>query len=126
MADPSDRAAAMLSAFRLQAHAHQPAGRLSRGQRQRLALARALVHEPRILFLDEPFTSLDEASRDSLADGLAEWRRQQLAIVITSHDSGPSPYPVDRRFALQNGRLLVFDHLSGAESHPLAACSGAT
>jgi ABC-2 type transport system ATP-binding protein len=116
----------MLSAFRLESGAHKPAGRLSRGQRQRLGLARALIHEPRILLLDEPFTSLDAASRDSLAEVLADLHRQQLAIVITSHDSGPSPHPVDRRLALRNGWLGPLDRLCGADRRSQPCCSGAT
>lgn len=64
----------------------RPAGVLSRGNRQRLTLARALLHAPRILLLDEPFTGLDEASTVRLLDILQRLVEDGRTVIMTTHD----------------------------------------
>jgi ABC-type bacteriocin/lantibiotic exporter with double-glycine peptidase domain len=61
--------------------------KLSEGQRQRLALARALVADPDILILDEPTAALDEAAEQSILDSLDRWRRGRTVIVVTHRSS---------------------------------------
>lgn len=64
----------------------RPYGRLSGGQRRRADIARALLHEPRILFLDEPTAGLDPASRVALWDAVARLRRDHgLTVFLTTH-----------------------------------------
>jgi len=65
--------------------ADQPVRTLSRGLLQRTAIARALVHDPRVLLLDEPFTALDAASADRLRDVLRASRDEGLGLVIVTH-----------------------------------------
>lgn len=60
-------------------------GSLSRGMRQRLGLGRALVHEPKLLILDEPASALDPAARQRLQGLLTRWKKRGLAIIISSH-----------------------------------------
>ena len=60
-------------------------GSLSRGMRQRLGLGRALVHEPKLLILDEPASALDPAARERLQLLLTRWKKRGLAIIISSH-----------------------------------------
>jgi heme exporter protein A len=59
----------------------------SRGMRQRLALERALIHEPRLLLLDEPFTGLDEAARGALRARLGSVRDAGAIVILTTHDT---------------------------------------
>ena len=107
--DPvDDRVVEMLSAFQLTVHAERLAGVLSRGMRQRLAIARAVVHAPAILLLDEPFTGLDASGRDLLVEYLHEARRRGVAVLLTSHDVGQSMDVADRILWLQAGRLAPF------------------
>ena len=73
----------------------RPAGVLSRGNRQRLTLARALMHAPRVLLLDEPFTGLDEASTNRLLKILKTLVDSGRTVIMTTHDrmiveSGPT------------------------------------
>ena len=58
----------------------------SRGMRQRVALERALLHEPRLLLLDEPFTGLDQASTGALVARLREEQARRLLIILATHD----------------------------------------
>lgn len=102
---PDDRVAEQLDLVGLATRADLPVGRLSRGQRQRLALARALIHQPPIVLLDEPFTSLDPASRDSLVQHLGRLRSQGRAILLATHDTDFDPGLIDRWLHLQGGRL---------------------
>jgi len=110
---PEDRVEEVLSSFQLKSHAHRPTGSLSRGMRQRLAIARAMLHEPVILMLDEPFTSLDDSARDSLEELLRAMRRSGMAILMTSHDPAQSRNLADRIFWLREGRLFP-DKLSAS------------
>lgn len=80
----------------------------SRGMRQRVALERALLHEPRLVLLDEPFTGLDEASRRALSSRLRELRTQGRIILLATHDFEAADGLVNRAVMLQDGRVLPF------------------
>jgi heme exporter protein A len=103
--DVSDRVGELLSAVGLQQQAHQRAGCLSRGMRQRLAIARAVIHDPPILLLDEPFTSLDPPGRDWLKSFLCTLRQRDRAILIVSHDAEQAQSWADRLLCLRAGRV---------------------
>jgi heme exporter protein A len=84
--DPAGRADALLAGEGLGDHAELPAGAFSRGMAQRLAIARALVHDPDIVLLDEPFTGLDHAATRRLAARLAGLRDAGHTLVLVTHD----------------------------------------
>jgi heme ABC exporter ATP-binding subunit CcmA len=86
----------------------------SRGMRQRLALERALIHDPRLLLLDEPFTGLDDASARALVDRLKELREAGCIVVVTTHDLDVAEVLLDRAAVLRDGRLLTIDEGRGA------------
>jgi heme exporter protein A len=60
--------------------------RLSRGLQQRVSIARAMVHEPRVVLLDEPFTGLDEVGARALADAVGELKAHGAALVLVTHN----------------------------------------
>ena len=90
----------------------------SGGQAQRVMIARALVRRPQLLFLDEPLAGVDRASRQGLADCLAQLREQGITLVTVLHEMGELAGLVDRTVTLADGRVVASRPLAG--SRPLA------
>lgn len=86
---------------------------LSRGQSQRVALARSLLHDPDILFLDEPFTGLDPSAAASLESTLRARRASGGVIILVTHDLRRCLSLADRVVVLQRGRK-VYDGEAGS------------
>jgi ABC-type multidrug transport system ATPase subunit len=84
--------------------ANDAVGSFSRGMRQRLALERALLHSPRLLLLDEPFTGLDEVSANALRQRLAAARDAGAIVIVTTHDLEAIDAIVDEAYVLVRGR----------------------
>ena len=84
-----------------------PVAGYSRGMRQRLALERALIHDPRLLLLDEPFTGLDEAAREALRERLRSARAAGTIVILTTHDIAAIANVTDRSVTLVDGRLAA-------------------
>jgi heme exporter protein A len=83
-----------------------PVAGYSRGMRQRLALERALLHDPRLVLLDEPFTGLDDAATMALRERLAGLKTAGCIVLVTTHDLETIEGIIDRAVLLQNGGLL--------------------
>ncbi len=91
----------MLHTFALQSHAQQAVTLLSGGEQQRVALARALVTKPKVLLLDEPFSSLDAALKSTLRqEFLIRIRQAGIATLLVTHDEQEASGMADRRIAL--------------------------
>ena len=97
--------AAALELFRLEDRAHTPVRKLSRGLQQRVSLARALLHEPQFLLLDEPFTGLDAATVDTLESLMRQLPAQGRAVVFSTHDFERGAALARRLVALEAGRI---------------------
>jgi ABC-type multidrug transport system ATPase subunit len=85
----------------------------SRGMRQRLALERALLHGPRLLLLDEPFTGLDDASGHALVGRLRGLRDEGAIVIAATHDLDLADGLLDEVAILREGRLLAVPRASG-------------
>lgn len=98
--------AAALTRFALDELRERRVDRLSMGQRQRVRLAMAFVHEPAIVLLDEPHTSLDEFGLALVEDALAGVTGRGGAVLWCSPASAQLPLPADDRYMLAEGKVL--------------------
>ena len=106
VSDPASAAAESLRMAGLADRADDLVSGFSRGMRQRLALERALIHGPRLLLLDEPFTGLDDASGSSLAQRLLGLRSRGAIVILATHDLDLAEPLIDRAIFLRDGRLV--------------------
>lgn len=106
----------MTERFGLQRFAFRPVAQLSRGLEQRAALARALLHDPLLLLLDEPFSGLDAEASAVLTDILEQEAHSGVALVMSTHEFSQAEQLCNRALVLKGGQL-VFD---GPLSRPLA------
>ncbi len=109
IAQPAQRVDAVLREIEFDDWADWQVGQISQGMRQRLSVARALIHEPRILMLDEPFSSLDAAASGWLIRVLRGQRSRGGAICIATHD-----HPLLQEIA---NRKLIVRHSSVLDGH---------
>lgn len=113
-ADARTRADELLRDVDLIALADSPARVLSRGQKQRLALARALVHDPRVLLLDEPASGLDPQARVDLRVLLRRLAAEGRSILISSHVLAELEEVVDDAVFMLDGRTVAVDRVAAA------------
>ena len=100
------RAEELLTPFDLMKVAKQPAYTLSGGERRKLEIARALVRNPAILMLDEPFAGVDPLSVGEIQDIVRRLAESGLGIIITDHNVRETLSVVHRAYLVYNGRLL--------------------
>jgi ABC-2 type transport system ATP-binding protein len=105
-ADRAARAAELLARVRLSEYADRPVQVLSRGQKQRLGLARAIVHRPAVVLVDEPTAGLDAPNRGELARLLRELATDGAAVLITARTSADVAGIADRVVLMSAGRTL--------------------
>src|SRR3989475_4461067 len=99
-----------LEAVELAEWADKPVKNLSGGMRRRLEIARGLVHQPRILFLDEPTTGLDPVSRVAVWEMLSRLKKQRdLTILLTTHYMDEADKLCDRVAIVDHGKLVALD-----------------
>ncbi len=99
----------LLSRFGLEEKRHAFYGKLSGGQKQRLAIALALVHEPRVVFLDEPTAGLDPQVRREIYDIIEELRRQKKTVLLTTHYIEEAERLCDRVAIIDHGKVIAMD-----------------
>ena len=82
-------------------------GGFSRGMRQRLALERALLHEPRLILLDEPFTGLDDRAVGAVSDRIRRLAADGAIVIVATHDLDVADGLVTRVALVRDGRLIA-------------------
>jgi len=117
--DREARMAAVLAEFALTEREHDPAGSLSRGMRQKLAICCGFLHEPAALLLDEPLTGLDPPARRGMSAAIARRARAGAAVLVSSHQLDFVERLATRFVFLHEGRRIVSGTL--AEIHAAAA-----
>jgi ABC-2 type transport system ATP-binding protein len=125
------RARHLLELLDLAPHAHELTEGFSRGMKQKLALAGALIHAPQLLILDEPLTGLDAAAARQVKDLLLEHTRQGGSVLLTTHILEVAERMAQRIGIIQHGKLIAQGtltelraQLSGQTAHSIDGAAG--
>ena len=113
VSDPANAVDAALRQSNLHERRDDPVMTFSRGMRQRLANERALLHAPRLVLLDEPFTGLDDAAVAATRTRLSVLRDAGCIVLLTTHDLEAVEPIVDRAVVLAGGRLNAIEKGDG-------------
>jgi heme exporter protein A len=105
LTDFRQRMNVVLDLFHLRERAETPVRELSRGYQQRVSLARAFLHDPHFLLLDEPFTGLDAASTESLQNLMRDLQGQGKAVIFSTHDFEQGKAIAKRLVSLEAGKV---------------------
>jgi tungstate transport system ATP-binding protein len=114
----SERATELLDQVGLKDIAERPARRLSGGEQQRLALARALARDPQVLFLDEPTASLDPAVTKAIEDVVRAVAARGIKVVMSTHDLGEARRLAGDIVLMHRGRIIETADASTFFSQP--------
>jgi ABC-2 type transport system ATP-binding protein len=106
-----ERARGYLARFGLAGREDEPCGSYSKGMRQKLAIIRAIAHEPKVVFLDEPTSGLDPEAARTVRDAVAELAAEGRTIVLCSHNL-PEVERLCGRIAVVKGKLLALASLA--------------
>ena len=102
--DAKDRAHQLVSKFGLEPRLHHVPAQLSTGERQRTALARALLNKPKVLLADEPTGNLDRENADAVLGYLTEFTNDGGAVLLVTHDD-KAAHRANRTTLIQDGRI---------------------
>lgn len=109
-----DRAVNLLENFGLKEYTYVKSQKLSTGQKQRVAIGRALINEPKVLLCDEPTSALDSESSSIVLDTLKRLSKDSSrGVIMVTHDPRVFPY-ADRLIKLEDGKI-IYDSRSGEE-----------
>lgn len=112
----------LIERFGIKEFLNTPVRKLSLGQRMRAEVAASLLHQPRVLFLDEPTIGLDVVARQELRDLITEWNRDEgLTVFLTSHDAGDIESVAKRVIVINHGQIVLDDKVSAMRRQYLSA-----
>jgi ABC-2 type transport system ATP-binding protein len=106
-ADCDDRSTRLLKQFGLWEARGKRLDSFSKGMKQKVALIRALIHDPPVLFLDEPTTAMDPHSARTVRDALSELRAARRTILLTTHNLAEAEALADRLAIVRGGRIIA-------------------
>ncbi len=113
--------AELVERFELEEFFHVPVRKLSLGQRMRAELAAALLHEPQVLFLDEPTIGLDVVARQNMRSLIKEINALGITVFLTSHDTGDIENLCRRVIMIDNGAIVIDQSINSLKRNHLAA-----
>jgi lipopolysaccharide export system ATP-binding protein len=116
----TERAEQLMEQFGITKLRKSKAMSLSGGERRRLEIARALVSEPQIILLDEPFTGIDPVTIDSIQAIIRDLRDRGISILITDHQVRETLEITDRSYVIRGGQVLCHGKRDEVLNHPEA------
>jgi ABC-2 type transport system ATP-binding protein len=105
--DREEQIKSLLTHFGLADHMRQPLGEFSKGMRQKLALARSLLHNPPVLLLDEPTSAMDPESARLVRDAIRTLRSQDRTIVVCTHNLAEAEELADKIAIIRQGKIIL-------------------
>jgi ABC-2 type transport system ATP-binding protein len=111
------RVATWLERFELSAHFRKKMKELSKGMQQKAQLIATLIHEPRIVIIDEPFSALDPLNTQMVKDILKELRQKMVTIVMCTHQMHQVEELCDRLVLINNGKSMLYGRLEEIQNH---------
>jgi heme exporter protein A len=120
--DLKERVRTALEGVGLFGREHDRVRGFSRGMKQRLAIARATLHHPTVLLLDEPFAGLDAAACAMLSDRLRQLRRDGRTVILVTHDLHRGLALTDRFAILNRGRFVAKGETGGLSIEAMESC----
>lgn len=115
--DPERRAAEVVEEVGLKARMHDRVHTFSRGMQQRLSIARAIIHNPSVLFLDEPYTGLDQHASIILKEHLASLHTEKRTVIMTTHDIARGLEMCDKVAIQVKGRIAFMDDIANIDKN---------
>jgi heme exporter protein A len=119
--DPRGAALRALERMRIADRRDTPVRSLSRGLQQRVSIARAIVHEPSVVLLDEPYTGLDAAGGAALTDMLQVLRSARAALILVTHNLDEGLAVASRAAVMLAGRIVRLDDSSAVDAREYQA-----
>src|SRR5713226_9499497 len=102
----NDRCREVIASVKLDPALDRPVGQYSQGMRQRMSLARALLNDPRLLLLDEPFSNVDFRSAQEMATLLAQMRDHGKTLLVVTHQPGLLESVADEFVRMDSGKIV--------------------
>ena len=102
-----ERSEELLKRFELWADCDKQIGKYSKGMKQKLTLVRAMLHDPQVLFLDEPTSAMDPQSAKLVRDSIANLRQEKRTIVICTHNLAEAEQLADRIAIIRRGQIIA-------------------
>ena len=121
LSDPGSAAREALAAMRVLDRADSTVRALSRGLQQRVSIARAIVHQPRLLLCDEPYTGLDDAGSAALTSALADRRASGAALLVVTHNLGEGLALATHAAIMRRGRFARLERRAEVDAASYAS-----
>lgn len=112
-----ERATQLMTQFGLDDALKKRVGEYSKGMKQKLALVRALIHDPRVLLLDEPTSAMDPQSAKQVRDAIIELQKSERTFLITTHNLTEAQLLADRIAIIRHGRIIANGTLDELAQH---------
>lgn len=115
--DAKQRIEHWLARFELTERANEPLKSLSKGNQQKVQLISAILHEPKVVILDEPFSGLDPVNQEKVVVFLKQLQEQGMTVILSAHQMAMVEKLADRMLLMDHGQAVLYGTLSDIKQH---------